>query len=141
MNELAWDKVEREIFTNKNISLRELFSDDPKRANRFLMKAAGWTLDYSKNLITPSLMKKLVALAEESNLKQAVDDMFAGEKINKTENRSVLHTALRNLSDEPVMVDGKDVMPDVRAVLADMGGFSDEVRKGKWQGYTGEKIK
>jgi glucose-6-phosphate isomerase len=141
MNDLAWDKVEKDIFANKDISLRDLFNDDPKRAGRFTMKAAGWTLDYSKNLVTPSLLKKLVSLAEDSNLKQAINDMFAGEKINKTENRAVLHTALRNLSDDPVMVDGKDVMPEVRAVLASMSEFSDNVRKGKWLGYTGKKIK
>ena len=141
MDTQAWEKVQNEINALKQSNLRELFAEDPKRAQRFTMKAAGWTLDYSKNLITPAMMKKLVALAEESNLKQTIEDMFSGEKINQTENRAVLHTALRNLSDEPVMVDGKDVMPEVRAVLDKMGEFCEDVRKGRWLGYTGKKIK
>ncbi len=141
MNDLAWDNVLREISANKEISLGELFREDSKRAGRFTIDAAGWTLDYSKNLITASLMKKLVSLAEESHLSQAIADMFAGKKINETEDRAVLHTALRNISDEAVMADGRDVMPEVRRVLASMGAFCDDVRKGKWQGYTGKKIK
>ena len=141
MDYLAWDKVERAILSNKDLSLQKLFADDPRRAGRFTMKAAGWTLDYSKNLITSSLMKNLFALAEESNLQQCIDDMFSGKRINKTEGRSVLHTALRDISGDPVIVDGKDVMPDVRAVLDAMGEFSENLRKGKWLGYTGKKIK
>lgn len=141
MDTHAWEKVQNEINALKQGNLRELFAEDPKRAQRFTMKAAGWTLDYSKNLITPAMMKKLITLAEESNLKQAIEDMFTGEKINQTEKRAVLHTALRNLSDEPVMVDGKDVMPEVRAVLDKMGEFCEDVRKGRWLGYTGKKIK
>ncbi len=133
--------IEKEINTLKQRHLRDLFADDQKRAQRFTLKAAGWTLDYSKNLINAALMKHLVALAEECDLPQAVEAMFSGEKINGTENRAVLHTALRNLSENPVCVDSRDVMPDVRAVLNAMGGFCDDVRKGRWLGHTGRRIK
>ena len=141
MNAGAWKDVEAEIEAAKKLHLRELFSKDPGRAGRFTVEAAGWTLDYSKNLITPALMKKLVALAEASDLKKWIDAMFAGEAINETENRAVLHTALRNRPDRPVYVKGKDVMPDVKAVLDAMSAFSDSVRTGKWLGHTGKRIK
>ncbi|MDD2597788.1 MAG: glucose-6-phosphate isomerase [Kiritimatiellae bacterium] len=141
MNNQVWNKVLKEIGTHQGINLEELFSEDSKRAGRFTLKAAGWTLDYSKNLITSALMKRLVALAEASDLSQAIADMFAGEKINGTEGRAVLHTALRNTSDKPVMVDGQDVMPEVRGVLKSMSSFCDNVRKGKWLGHTGKRIK
>ena len=141
MNHEAWGAVEAEIANVRDSHLRELFQDDPQRVERFTSAAAGWTLDYSKNLVTPTLMKKLVALAESSDLRRWIDAMFAGEAINETENRAVLHTALRNVSDRPVYVDGRDVMPDVRAVLADMSGFADKLRAGKWRGFTGKRIK
>ncbi|MBO7653698.1 MAG: glucose-6-phosphate isomerase [Kiritimatiellae bacterium] len=141
MNESAWKAVEREIAATRNRHLRDLFAEDPGRAGRFTVEAAGWTLDYSKNLITPALMKQLVALAEASDLKKWIQAMFSGEAINETENRAVLHTALRNLSDKPVLVKGRDVMPDVRAVLAAMGDFAERVRSGKWLGVTGKRIK
>jgi len=141
MNLEAWKTVEEEISATRHLHLRELFAQDPGRAARFTAEAAGWTLDYSKNRITPALMKKLVALAEASDLRRWIDAMFAGERINETENRAVLHTALRNQSDKPVLVDGKDVMPDVRAVLDAMGDFAERVRTGKWLGHTGKRIK
>lgn len=122
-------------------NLRELFAADPDRAKRFTVKAAGWTLDYSKNLITPELMSALVKIAQAAGVKEWTERMFTGEKINVTENRAVLHTALRNLSGEPVFVDGKDVMPQVREVLQRMGDFSDRVRGGQWLGYTGKRIR
>lgn len=122
-------------------TLRELFDKDPNRANRFTVKAAGWTLDYSKNRITTGVMNKLLAIAEEAKVEEWRDRMFRGDKINVTENRAVLHTALRNCSDEPVFVDGKDVMPDVRNVLSRMGDFAQQVRSGKWRGHTGARIK
>ena len=140
MNEAAWNEVKAEMANVKTI--KEMFAEDPGRAERFTLEAAGWTLDYSKNRITPALMKKLYKLAEASNLKAEIEKMFTGEKINETENRAVLHTALRNCDPEAkVFVDGKDVMPDVRAVLARMGDFSDRVRKGEWRGFTGKRIK
>ncbi|MBP5320103.1 MAG: glucose-6-phosphate isomerase [Kiritimatiellae bacterium] len=141
MDEGAWKAVEREIEATRGRHLRDLFAADPGRAVRFTVQAAGWTLDYSKNLITPDLMKSLVALAEASKLKKWIQAMFSGEAINETENRAVLHTALRNLSGKPVFVKGKDVMPDVRAVLEAMGNFADRVRTGKWLGATGKRIK
>ena len=141
MNIEAWKAVETEIAASKDLHLRELFARDPGRAGRFTLEAAGWTLDYSKNRITPALMKKLIALADASDLIKWIDAMFSGAILNETEHRAVLHTALRNQNDKPVMVDGKDVMPDVRAVLASMGAFADRVRTGKWLGYTGKRIK
>ena len=141
MNVEAWKTVEDELAAARKLHLRELFAKDPGRAGRFTVEAAGWTLDYSKNLITPVLMRKLVELAEASDLKKWIDAMFSGEAINETENRAVLHTALRNRPERPVLVKGKDVMPDVKAVLDAMTAFSDRVRTGKWLGYTGKRIK
>jgi glucose-6-phosphate isomerase len=141
MNLEAWKEVEAQIAATKGLTLRELFAKDPGRAKRFTAEAAGWTLDYSKNRITPPLMKSLVALAEASDLRKWIDAMFAGECINGTENRSVLHTALRKQDDGAVISKGRDVMPDVRKVLAAMGDFATRVRTGKWTGFTGKRIK
>lgn len=141
MNVEAWRAVESEIAETRHAHLRDLFAQDPKRAERFTLEAAGWTLDYSKNLITPALMRKLVALAEKSDLRRWIDAMFSGEAINETENRAVLHTALRNRPDRPVYVQGRDVMPDVKAVLDAMSAFAERVRTGKWLGHTGKRIK
>ncbi len=141
MNVNAWKAVETEIAATRNMHLRDLFAKDPARASRFTAEAAGWTLDYSKNRITPALMRRLVELAEASDLKRWIDAMFSGEAINETEDRAVLHTALRNRSDQPVLVKGRDVMPDVKAVLEAMSGFAERVRTGKWLGHTGKRIK
>lgn len=141
MNVEAWKAIETEIAVTRDMHLRDLFAKEPKRAERFTVAAAGWTLDYSKNLITPALMRKLVTLAEKSDLRRWIDAMFAGEAINETENRAVLHTALRNRPDHPVCVNGRDVMPDVKAVLDAMSAFADRVRTGKWIGHTGKRIK
>ncbi len=138
MNTSAWKDV-KDHLVNKN--LRELFDEDPKRAERFLLKAAGWRLDYSKNLIDQDLMNKLVALAYRADVKSWIQKMFEGEKINVTEDRAVLHTALRNRSDEPVFVDGQDVMPEIKAVLAKMSAFATRVRAGEWIGFTGKPIR
>lgn len=121
-------------------SLRKAFADDPARAADFTAEACGWTLDYSKNLVTRETMSLLFALARARNVEAAREAMFSGEKINVTENRAVLHTALRNRSDKPVYVDGKDVMPDVRAVLEKMAKFADAVRSGAWTGCTGKPM-
>jgi glucose-6-phosphate isomerase len=152
MNLDAWKAVETELAATRNMHLRELFAKDPGRAERFTVEAAGWTLDYSKNRITPALMRRLVELAEASDLKRWIGEMFAGEAINETEERAVLHTALRSLSGAPVFAKGKDakgkpldpthdVMPDVEGVLKSMATFADSVRKGKWLGHTGKRIK
>ncbi len=137
----AWLAVAEEISTTRDLTLREHFELDPQRAERFTITAAGWTLDYSKNRITPLLMQRLLELAEASNLRHWIDAMFAGTAINETENRAVLHTALRNCSKKPVVVNGVDVMPEVRKVLAAMADFSERVRKGEWIGFTGKRIR
>ena len=141
MNHDAWTLVNAEIAATRNRHLRDLFASDPDRATRFTATAAGWTLDYSKNRITPELMKRLVALAKASDLKRWIDAMFSGVAINETEDRAVLHTALRNLSADAVLAKGENVMGGVKGVLAQMAAFSDRVRKGKWIGHTGKRIK
>ena len=142
MNQEAWKKVEAAIEASKGTTIRQLFAADPARAERYTASAAGWTLDYSKNRIDANVMKALLKLAEAANLKAEIEKMFTGEKINRTENRAVLHTALRNCDPAvKVLVDGKDVMPDVRAVLAKMSEFADKVRTGKHRGFTGKRIK
>jgi glucose-6-phosphate isomerase len=118
--------------------LRQLFADDNRRYERFSMEAAGLFLDYSKNRIVQQTLPLLVALANEAGVPEKIAAMFAGERINHTENRAVLHTALRNRSGTSVQVDGRDVMPDVRRVLAHMREFVDAVREGKATGHTGK---
>ncbi len=142
MNQEAWKKVEAAIAESNNTTIKELFAQDPNRASKMTVDAAGWTLDYSKNRVDAKVMKALLNLAEASDLKAEIERMFTGEKINVTENRAVLHTALRNCDpDAKVFVDGKDVMVDVRAVLAQMSAFADSVRTGEHRGFTGKKIK
>ena len=142
MNQEAWKNVEAAIEASKGTTIRQLFAADPARAGKYTASAAGWTLDYSKNRIDANVMKALLKLAEAANLKDEIEKMFTGEKINRTENRAVLHTALRNCDpDAKVLVDGKDVMPDVRDVLAKMSAFADKVRKGEHKGFTGKRIK
>ena len=136
----TWQALKAERKAWKTLHLRTLFSRDKKRAERFSLQLDDLLLDYSKNLIRPQTMKLLLKLAREAGVESLRDAMFAGEKINLTEGRAVLHTALRNRSDRPVLVDGEDVMPEVRAVLARMGGFADRVRTGKWKGYTGKPV-
>ena len=137
-----WRHLDDAMAVSSKKTIKELFAEDPARAERFSVEAAGWYLDYSKNRIDRKVMKSLVKLAEESGLKTEIERMFTGEKINATEGRAVLHTALRNCDpNAKVLVDGRDVMPDVRAVLARMGEFSDLVRSGKWRGFTGKRIK
>ena len=118
MNEEAWKKVEAAIAASKDVTIKDLFAADPDRAAKYTVSAAGWMLDYSKNRIDAATMKALIKLAEASNLKDEIEKMFTGKKINATEGRAVLHTALRNCDPAAkVMVDGKDVMPEIRAVL------------------------
>ncbi len=142
MDAMAWEKVDELIDKNQSKTIKEYFAEDPARAEKFSLEAAGWFLDYSKNRIDGAMMKALVNLAEKSNLKEEIENMFTGKKINVTENRAVLHTALRNIApDAKIEVDGKDVMPGIRSVLEAMGDFSDSVRSGKWKGFTGKRIK
>ncbi|MGE5354293.1 MAG: glucose-6-phosphate isomerase [Acidobacteriota bacterium] len=121
--------------------MRKMFEEDPERFKKFSLEFNDILLDYSKNRITEETMRLLLRLAESRNLKNWIERMFTGEKINTTENRAVLHTALRNRSGRPVLVDGKDVMPEVDRVLLQMRKFSEEIRSGRWKGYTGKEIK
>ncbi|MBR2649139.1 MAG: glucose-6-phosphate isomerase [Sediminibacterium sp.] len=120
--------------------MRDLFAQDPERFKRFSLCLEGLVFDYSKNIINAKTLQLLLQLAEECHIKEAIHDMFAGIKINETEQRAVLHTALRNFSDTPILVEGKDIMPKIRKVLNQMKGFCDKLHTGKWKGYTGRKI-
>lgn len=137
----AWQALEAHFAANKETRLKDLFAQDPKRFDKFSLTFGGDILvDYSKNLITEETLKLLVDLAKETDLRSAIDTMFNGDKINMTEGRSVLHVALRNRSDRPIECDGKDVMPEVNAVLAKMKGFCEKIISGEWKGYTGKAI-
>ena len=123
------------------LHLRDLFRDDPERGERLSVQACGLLLDYSKNRVTDETLRLFVRLAESAGLRDAIERMFTGEKINVTENRAVLHVALRNRSGDPILVDGRDVMPDVRATLERMADFARRVRSGEWKGFTGRPIR
>jgi glucose-6-phosphate isomerase len=137
----AWTSLARHSRQIKKQHLRELFAEDSKRGERFTAEAAGLFLDFSKNRITKRTLKLLLQLAEESNLRGRIDAMFTGEKINVTENRAVLHVALRAPRDATITVDGKNVVPEVHAVLDKMEAFSKRIRSGDWKGHTGKRIK
>ncbi|MDO5554017.1 MAG: glucose-6-phosphate isomerase [Planctomycetia bacterium] len=136
----AWTKLEEHKKQMESVLMVDLFKRDANRFNRFSIHFDDLLFDYSKNRITEETMALLTRLAEESRLAEAIEAMFTGAKINTTENRAVLHTALRNRSDNPVFVDGVDVMPQIRSVLARMKQFSEDVQSGKWLGYTGKRI-
>lgn len=137
----AWKDLSSHAGQLKNQSMRHLFQNDPQRFEKFSLKAKDILLDYSKNIITEETIKLLVNLANECQLKQGIEAMFNGERINNTENRAVLHTALRNLSGKPVFTDGEDIMPVINSVLLKMKSFCSKVHQGEWKGYTGKKIK
>ena len=137
----AWQKLEMIFLTLQATHMRELFEEDPERFKKFSLQFEDILVDYSKNILNGEALRLLLQLAEEMELKKAIDGMFRGDKINQTENRSVLHTALRNRANAPVMVDGEDVMPEVNRVLAQMQRFSERIRSGEWKGYTGKTIK
>ncbi len=136
----AWKALEEHHAAIEPLHMREMFRDDPERFERFSLEVGELLIDYSKNRVTDETLRLLVALAEERDLRGWTERMFTGEKINVTEHRAVLHTALRNRSGDPVLVDGRDVMPEVRRVLDQMRRFSDAVRNGDWRGHTGERI-
>jgi glucose-6-phosphate isomerase len=136
----AWQRLASFSETKKNQQIKTLFSD-PSRFDKFSIKWEDVLVDFSKNRLDDETMQALLDLAVELDLKSAIEAMFRGEKINGTEGRAVLHTALRNRSNKPVFADGKDVMPDVNAVLAQMKAFADQVSQGDWLGYTGKPIK
>ncbi len=121
--------------------MKDLFANDANRFEKFSLRLDDIVFDYSKNIIAPKTMQLLLQLAEDCQLKEAITAMFDGTHINETENRAVLHTALRNFSGQPVMDNGKDIMPDVEKVLAHMKEFSEKIHSGEWKGYSGKKIK
>jgi len=137
----AWKALEAHHKNVRELHLRKLFADDPKRGERMTTEALGLYLDYSKNRITDETLKLLLQLAEESGLRGRIDAMFRGEKINVTENRAVLHVALRAPRGTSIVVDGEDVVPQVHAVLDKMADFSNRVRSGAWKGHTGKRIR
>lgn len=137
----AWKGLQDHFVKIRDAHLKKLFADDPGRAERMTIEGVGLTLDYSKNRIVDETLKLLLALAEQSGLKERIAAMFRGEKINVTENRAVLHTALRAPKNQAVTVDGKNVVPEVHAVLDKMSKFADKVRSGEWKGHSGKPIR
>ncbi len=136
-----WKALEEHYARMRGIHLRELFAQDAQRGERFALEAAGLYLDYSKNRVTDETLRLLLRLAESSGLRQRIDAMFSGEKINVTEKRAVLHVALRAPKGESIVVDGENVVPEVHRVLEKMANFSNRVRSGEWTGYTGKRIR
>ena len=136
----AWSKLWIHFDETKEQHMREMFDQDPQRAERYWLQVGGLTLDYSKNRINDETMALLFELAREAGVPERMQQMFRGEKINTTENRAVLHVALRNRTNSPIVVDGEDVMPKVNHVLQRMGEFAHEVRSGSWLGYTNQVI-
>src|SRR4030081_3700654 len=132
----AWKALEAHYEKVRDLHLRTLFEHDPKRGERLTAEAAGLYLDYSKNRITDETLRLLLQLAEESGLRGRIDAMFKGEKINVTEKRAVLHVALRAPRGASIVVDGKNVVPEVHAVLDRMADFSNRIRSGAWKGFT-----
>ena len=136
----AWKKLKQHYKTMKAKRMRDLFQEDPSRFSRFSLRFGDILVDYSKNIIREETVEHLLALAEECQVKNAAEKMFIGDEINETEDRAVLHVALRNRSNLPIHVDGKDVMPEVNAVLGQMKKFSEQIISGEWKGYTGKPI-
>lgn len=136
----AWQALQQHYQSMATTHMRDLFAADPHRFERFSLQFEDILFDYSKNRVTAETMELLVQLAQQSHLEDKIAAMFSGQKINNTENRAVLHVALRNRSNRPIMVDGQDVMPEVNRVLAKMRTFSERVRTGDWKGYTGQRI-
>jgi glucose-6-phosphate isomerase len=140
-SQAGWKAVEQHAAKVREVSLRQAFAEDAQRAERFTLEALGLYVDFSKNRITPETLPMLIEVAKESGLREHIDAMFKGEKINITENRAVLHVALRARKDQQILVDGVDVVPEVHAVLEKMAGFADQIRSGEWKGFTGKRIR
>ncbi|MBP1531969.1 MAG: glucose-6-phosphate isomerase [Alphaproteobacteria bacterium] len=136
----AWRNLESLYKHYKNVQIRDLFAADGRRAAKYSVELENMLVDYSKNRIDDKVMSALFDLAEEHKLKDKIEDMFSGKKINKTENRAVLHIALRNRGNEPIYVDGRDVMPQINETLEKIKDFSEAVRLGRFTGYTGKKL-
>ncbi len=140
VNSRAWKTLHAHRATLEGVHLRTLFAQDPQRFERFSIGLEGLLFDYSKNRVTAETMQLLLELADQVGLRQWIDRMFNGDKINVTEDRAVLHIALRNRANRPIHVDGEDVMPAVNAVLRKMRTFTDSIRNGSWRGFTGKRI-
>jgi len=136
----TWTKLTSHFLSMQATHLRELFDEDPNRFEKFQLKLNDILIDYSKNIVTQETLELLIELAKEVELPTAIESMFRGERINQTENRSVLHTALRNRSNAPVLVDGVDVMPEVNRVLVQVKEFSSKLIDGTWKGFSGKAI-
>ena len=136
----SWKRLNDHCKQMKSVHMRDLFSEDPGRFDKFSLRFNDILVDYSKNIITEETKALLINLAEEVDLKDGIEKMFRGDKINETENRAVLHVALRNRDNTPIFVDGKDVMPKVNEVLKKMNTFSHSLLSGEWKGFTGKKI-
>ncbi|HWE62790.1 MAG TPA: glucose-6-phosphate isomerase, partial [Chloroflexota bacterium] len=137
----AWKALADHYQQIKDTHLRTLFAQDPRRGTHFALEAVGLYFDYSKHRITEETVRLLLQLAQECGLRERIDAMFRGEKINVTEQRAVLHVALRAPRDQSIVVDGEDVVPQVHAVLDRMAAFSERVRSGAWTGSTGKRIR
>ncbi|MCK5782020.1 MAG: glucose-6-phosphate isomerase [Flavobacteriales bacterium] len=136
----AWEKLEKHIWETKETKIKDLFATDSDRFNKFSVVFNDILVDYSKNILTDETKKILIELAEETGLKDAIEKQFTGDKINITEDRAVLHTALRNRSNTPVLFEGEDIMPGINRVLGQMKDFSEKVISGDWKGYSGKSI-
>ena len=139
-NKSAWQALQAHYESIKDLHLRQIFADDAQRGERLAVDAVGIYFDYSKHRVTDETLKLLLKLAEESGLRGRIDAMFRGDKINVTENRAVLHVALRAPAGQSIVVDGQDVVPQVHAVLDKMAAFADRLRSGEWKGHTGKRI-
>lgn len=137
----AWKDLSDHQKEMKNVQMKDLFTKNPNRFEEMSLQLGDILFDYSKNLITHETLEKLLNLADECKLKAAKEAMFAGEKINETEDRAVMHTALRNFSDKPIMIDGEDIMKEVRETRQKMKSFCEKIHNGTWKGYSGKKIK
>ncbi len=137
----AWNALKEHFSEMRNVQIKELFQKDADRFSKYSIATRDIVFDYSKNIITDETLQLLLQLAQECKVADGMNAMFNGEKINETEGRAVLHTALRNLSAEPVFAEGQDIMPEVRKVLKQMKSFCNRVHNGRWRGYTGKRIK
>lgn len=137
----AWKKLASHAETMKQVHMKELFQTDTKRFDKYSLRFNDILIDYSKNIINEETLRLLFELARECGVPEAAKAMFTGDKINQTEGRAVLHIALRNMGNEPILADGEDIMPDVRSALAKMKAFADKVTAGEWKGYSGKPIK
>lgn len=137
----SWKLLQQHFEEMRNVHVKDLFKEDPQRFEKYSFAIPEIVCDFSKNIVNETTIRLLLQLADECGLRQAIDAMFSGEKINETEGRSVLHTALRNFSGEPVLSDGENVMPEVKRVLEQMKKFCSKVHSGEWKGYSGKSIK